>query len=897
MMVAKEATLYLIDGSSYIYRAFYGVRHLSTSTGIPTNAIYGFGNMLKRVLRERSPIYMAIALDAPGPTFRHDLSPDYKANRPRMPEDLSAQIPFIKRLITALGIPYMEIPGYEADDIIGTLATWASDQGAEVVMISGDKDLLQLVSPKVHMWDSMKDEVLGPAEVEKRFGVPASQVVEVMGLAGDSGDNIPGVPGIGPKTAQRLIKEFGSIENLLSALDKVSKEKERKRLETHSEQAIMSLALATIKCDVPLEKDWQEFELGEADLSDLINLYRELEFKKLLQELEGTQTSVEPEEIRRDYQLVTTTAGLEQILSQILQSPKVAFSVMISDEGSFGSDLVGLALAWGSEQGCYLPLSHQSESGSASLDQSVVMELLAPILSDPRVQKVIHNSKPAWIILNSLGVELSGLQFDTMLAAYVLDPGKRVQNLEVLAREHLDVSLVAFEDLVGTGKKRRSIASVPLEQVSSYAGDQAVFALQLADILDEKIKAANQVTLFNDIELPLVKVLARMEIKGVKVDVERLDLLAKGFSERLEVSGEKIYQMAGEPFNINSPQQLGRILFDKLGLPMGKKTKTGYSTSMEVLSSLSPHHPLPGEVLNYRSLMKMKNTYVDALPRMVNPDTGRIHTSYNQTATVTGRLSSSEPNLQNIPVRTEEGREIRRAFVADSGNLLISADYSQIELRILAHYSGDEALLEAFSKGEDIHLRTAAEIFGVQPDAVTLEMRHQAKAINFGIIYGMSSFRLARDLGIPQKTGREIIERYFERYQGVRSYVEEMPQTGREQGFVATLFNRKRFLPDLNSRNRNIRQFAERTAINTPIQGSAADIIKLAMIRIDEELERRSLPARMIMQVHDELVFEVEVGGAQEVAQLVQYEMESVASLAVPLVVEAGIGANWDEAH
>ena len=897
MMVAKEATLYLIDGSSYIYRAFYGVRHLSTSTGIPTNAIYGFGNMLKRVLRERNPIYMAIALDAPGPTFRHDLSPDYKANRPRMPEDLSAQIPFIKRLITALGIPYMEIPGYEADDIIGTLATWASDQGAEVVMISGDKDLLQLVSPKVHMWDSMKDEVFGPAEVEKRFGVPASQVAEVMGLAGDSSDNIPGVPGIGPKTAQRLIKQFGSIENLLSALDKVSKEKERKRLETHSEQAIMSLALATIKCDVPLEKDWQEFELGDADLGDLINLYRELEFKKLLQELEGTETSVEHEEIRRDYQLVTTAAGLEQILSQILQSSKVAFSVMISDEGSFGSDLVGLALAWGSEQGCYLPLSHQSESGSASLDQSVVMELLAPILSDPRVQKVIHNSKPAWIILNSLGVELSGLQFDTMLAAYVLDPGKRVQNLEVLAREHLDVSLVAFEDLVGTGKKRRSIASVPLEQVSSYAGDQAVFALQLADILDEKIKAANQATLFNDIELPLVKVLARMEIKGVKVDVERLDLLAKGFSERLEVSGEKIYQMAGEPFNINSPQQLGRILFDKLGLPMGKKTKTGYSTSMEVLSSLSPHHPLPGEVLNYRSLMKMKNTYVDALPRMVNPDTGRIHTSYNQTATVTGRLSSSEPNLQNIPVRTEEGREIRRAFVADSGNLLISADYSQIELRILAHYSGDEALLEAFSKGEDIHLRTAAEIFGVQPDAVTLEMRHQAKAINFGIIYGMSSFRLAKDLGIPQKTGHEIIERYFERYQGVRSYVEEMPQTGREQGFVATLFNRKRFLPDLNSRNRTIRQFAERTAINTPIQGSAADIIKLAMIRIDAELERRSLPARMIMQVHDELVFEVEVGGAQEVAQLVQYEMESVASLAVPLVVEAGIGANWDEAH
>ena len=897
MVVAKKATLYLIDGNSYIYRAFYGVRHLSTSTGIPTNAIYGFGNMLNRVLREKSPIYMAIALDAPGPTFRHDLSPDYKANRPRMPEDLSEQIPFIKRLITALGIPYMEIPGYEADDIIGTLATWASDQGAEVVMISGDKDLLQLVSPKVHMWDSMKDEVFGPAEVEKRFGVPASQVVEVMGLTGDSSDNIPGVPGIGPKTAQRLIKEFGSIENLLSALDKVSKEKERKRLEAHSEQAIMSRTLAEIKCDVPLDKDWQEFELGEADRDDLSNLYRELEFKKLLQELEGSEAGVAAEEIRRDYQLVTTPDGLEQILSQIRKSPKMAFSVMISDEDSFTFDLVGLALAWGPEQGCYLPLSHQAESSSASLDQSEVMTLLAPILSDPRVQKVIHNSKQAWIILNSLGVELSGLQFDTMLGAYVLDPSKRVQNLEVLAREHLDVSLLAFEDLVGTGKKRRSITSVPLEQVSSYAGDQAVFALQLAEILDEQIKAANQETLFNDIELPLVKVLARMEIRGVKVDVKRLDVLAKGFSERLEVSTEKIYDMAGEPFNINSPQQLGRILFDKLGLPMGKKTKTGYSTSMEVLSSLASHHPLPGEVLNYRSLMKMKNTYVDALPRMVNPGTGRIHTSYNQTATVTGRLSSSEPNLQNIPVRTEEGKEIRRAFVADSGNVLVSADYSQIELRILAHYSKDEALLEAFSKGEDIHLRTAAEIFGIQPDEVTAEMRRQAKAINFGIIYGMSSFRLAKDLSIPQKTGQEIIERYFERYQGVHTYVKEMPQTGREQGFVATLFNRKRFLPDLNSRNRNIRQFAERTAINTPIQGSAADIIKLAMIRIDAELERRELPARMIMQVHDELVLEVEGGSAQEVAHLVQHEMESVASLAVPLVVEAGIGANWDEAH
>jgi DNA polymerase-1 len=450
---------------------------------------------------------------------------------------------------------------------------------------------------------------------------------------------------------------------------------------------------------------------------------------------------------------------------------------------------------------------------------------------------------------------------------------------------------------VGSGRKRQALANLPVEQILAYAGDQAVYSLQLATSLEEKIKAANQTTLFRDIEIPLVRVLARMEMKGVKIDVERLEDLDRDFSARLEEIVERIYHLSGESFNINSPQQLGRILFDKLALPMGKKTKTGYSTSMEVLTALAPYHLLPREVLNYRTLTKLKNTYVDTLPRMVNRDTGRIHTSYNQTGTVTGRLSSSEPNLQNIPVRTEEGREIRRAFVADPGHLLISADYSQIELRILGHYSRDQALIDAFHKGEDVHLRTAAEIFEVEPHEVTAEMRRQAKTINFGIIYGMSVFRLARDLGIPQKKGRQILERYFDRYGGVRTYMEETPRLGREQGFVTTLLNRKRFLPDLKSRNHNVRQFAERTAINTPIQGSAADIIKMAMIRIDAELERKSLPARMIMQVHDELVLEVEASSARDVSALVQHEMESVASLAVPLVVQVGIGNNWDEAH
>lgn len=896
-MSEKEATLYLIDGSSYIYRAFYAVRHLSTSKGIPTNAVYGFVSMLNRVLRDKRPKYMAIVLDAPGPTFRHELSPDYKANRPKMPEDLSEQIPFIKRVIAALGIPCLEIAGYEADDIIGTLATRASEQGTNVVIISGDKDLLQVVSPRVQMWDTMRDEIFGPEEVEERFGVPVSQVVEVMGLTGDTSDNIPGVPGIGLKTAQRLIKEFGSVDKLLSDLGNVPSEKERKKLEAYAEQAISSRELAKIECDVPLDKDWQHLEVREIDRDDLIDLYRELEFKKFLQELGEQKDALEPHKTRGDYQLVTSAEDLKAILSRNRDQQQVAISVITPRKDSLGTDLVGLALAWEEDTGCYIPLAQLSEPGSSQLDPSSAATLLTPLLSDPAIFKVIHNSKLAWIVFKKLGVELLGVQFDPMLGAYVLNPGKRVQSLDDIAKEYLNVSLISYNDLVGTGKKRRNIASVPLVELSAYAADRAVSSLQLAKTLEEKIKAANQTTLFKDIELPLVRVLARMEMKGVKVDLERLEVLSRDFSERLEVSAEKIYDLAGESFNINSPQQLGRILFDKLALPMGKKTKTGYSTSMEVLRALAPYHPLPEEVLNYRSLTKLKNTYVDALPRMVNRDTGRIHTSYNQTATITGRLSSSEPNLQNIPVRTEEGREIRRAFVAAPGHLLISADYSQIELRILAHYSEDETLIKAFQKGEDIHLLTAAEIFGVQPDEVTAEIRRQAKTINFGIIYGMSSFRLAKDLGIPQKTARQTIERYFDRYRGVRSYVEETPKLGREQGFVTTLFNRKRFLPDLNSRNRNTRQFAERTAINTPIQGSAADIIKLAMIHIDQELETNSLPARMIMQVHDELVFEVEASAAREVAALVRDEMESVASLAVPLAVEVDVGTNWDEAH
>ncbi len=896
-MTSPERTLYLIDGTSYIYRAFYAVRHLSTSTGIPTNAVYGFVGMLNRVLREKGPEYVAIALDTPEPTFRHDLSPDYKANRPPMPEDLSAQLPYIKRLIVAYRIPCLEVPGYEADDIIGTLATWAGAQGAKVVIISNDKDLLQLVTPQVLMWDTVKDKVFGPAEVKERFGVPSDQLVEIMGLTGDSSDNIPGVPGIGPKTAQRLIREFGSIEGLLSDLGKVGPKKQRKKLEIFSEQAMISRELVKIKCDIPMDMDWQTLERVGSDRQALIDLYRDLEFGKLLQELGEETGTLEPAPVKRDYQLITATETLKSMLAQVHKSRKMAICALTSTKDPLDAELVGVALAWEAEAACYIPLGPPNAVSASLLDRSEAMQLLAPVLSDPDIAKVSHNIKTAWIALKKHGVELAGMQFDPMLGAYILNPDKRVQHLELLAREHLTETLVSYDDLVGTGKRRRDLESVSLDEASAYGGDQAVCSLRLAELLDEKIRASDQASLYYDIELPLVRVLARMEMKGVRVDVDRLEVLAEDFNERLKVSSGKIHAIAGEQFNINSPQQLGRILFDKLGLPMGKKTKTGYSTSMEVLSALKPYHSLPAEVLNYRSLSKLKNTYIDALPRMVKSDTGRIHTSYNQTVAVTGRLSSSGPNLQNIPVRTEQGREIRRSFVADPGCLLISADYSQIELRILAHYSKDKALINAFRNGEDIHLRTAAEIFAVNPDKVTEKMRRQAKAINFGIIYGMSAFRLAKDLGISRQEAGQTIKHYFQHYQGVRSYVENIPKVGREQGYVTTLFRRKRFLPDLHSRNHNVRQFAERTAINTPIQGSAADIIKLAMIRIDSVLEQKALPAHMTMQVHDELVFEVDANAVEEVSDLVQNQMESVASLAIPLVVKVGHGANWDEAH
>jgi DNA polymerase-1 len=718
-----------------------------------------------------------------------------------------------------------------------------------------------------------------------------------MGLAGDSSDNIPGVPGIGPKTAERLIREFGSIENLLANVAGVPRDKERSKLTAYADQARLSRELVTIDRTVPLNPEWERLRVGTPDRETLGSLFEELEFKKSLQELNG-ETRVGQdlrEQLRAE--LITTPEGLTGLASRLAGVPEIAISVVTAGAHAMTAQLVGMAIAWGPAAACYIPVGHAGQGAGRQLERQAVLAALSPLFQAEAQGKVCARAKSAWLVLKRYGTELGGLRFDPLLAAQLLDPEQRAQSLPVLAREHLNEALISFEDVAGTGKNERPVTALRPEEAALFAAGEATYSLRVAPILRRRLVAENLALLFRDIELPLVRALTRMEFTGVRVDVARLEQLAAHLDQRLDSSAKEIHHLAGGPFNINSPQQLGAILFEKLALPAIKKTKTGYSTDMEVLTALAPLHPLPAEVLNYRTLIKLKNTYADALPRLVNPETGRIHSSYNQMGTVTGRLSSSEPNLQNIPVRTEEGRAIRRAFVGDGGCELLSADYSQIELRILAHCSRDKALVAAFQEGEDVHLRTAAEVFGVDMKAVTADMRRQAKTINFGIIYGMSGFGLARELGIPQAAARAFIQRYFERYPGVRAYVEQAPLQARRQGFVTTIFQRRRFLPDLASRNRNLRQFAERTAVNTPIQGSAADIIKLAMVRIDSALEERGLAARMIMQVHDELVFEVDQEAVEEVIALVRERMESVVALNVSLRVSVGHGPNWDEAH
>ncbi len=881
-------TLLLIDGSSYIYRAYYAIRQsLTTHKGFPTKAIYGVTNMLISVLKKKDPQYVAVVWDASGPTFRHELYDDYKANRPPMPDDLSVQIPYIREVTGALGFPQLEVQGYEADDIIATLVEHMPDR--EILIITGDKDLLQLVSERVSIWDPMKDEFIDLNAVRQRFGLEPAQLKEVMALSGDTADNIPGIPGVGPKTAQKLIKTYGSIDDLMKSVDSL-KGKLKERMQQHGSRLSLWKKLVSLSTDVPVSTDLKSFVRHPPDQNRLRELFRELEFTSFLRELA-------PEKIISfdKYRSVVDEGELTAWMEEVRKSGLLVIDTETTSEFPMKADLVGISMCIEPPEAVYVPIGHSTDEPQLSLDK--VRSILAPVLEDPGVKKVGQNIKYDLLVLQNHKINLSGISGDTMIASYLLNPSRHQHNLEEIARDVLGYKMISFKEITSSQKGKRNFAKVPITLARDYSCEDVHVTALVKDILWDRLKEADLWDLFMKVEVPLIMVLARMEKAGILVDRQGLDALALEFADRMADVERQIHELAGHEFNINSPKQLQEILFVRLKLPQKKKTrkKTGYSTDVEVLKELAHHHPLPRKILEYRNLSKLKSTYVDGLKRMLDPETGRVHTSFNQTVTATGRLSSSDPNLQNIPVRTEEGRRIRALFTAPEGYFLLSADYSQIDLRVLAHYSRDPALVDAFRKGEDIHTRTASEIFGVVPGLVTSDMRRAAKTVNFGIIYGMSPYGLAKELDIPRKMAGEFIEKYFERYAGVKTYMEEIIREARTNGYVTTLLGRRRYIPDLNSRVRTVREFSERTAINTPIQGSAADIIKLAMLHVDENLKILDDKARILLQVHDELVLEVPESMIGEVSSMVTKTMESVVELRVPLKVNASWGRNWAE--
>ena len=872
----------LVDGSNYLYRAFYAIPALTNSKGFPTNAIYGFTNMLLKLLRELKPGYIVIAFDVKGPTTRHEEFTDYKATRKPMPDDLSPQIPFIKDIIRGFSIPVLEMQGTEADDIIGALAEQASQKGWRTVIVSGDKDLMQLIDENVTMVDTMKDKTYDVAAVKERFGVAPDKVVEILGLMGDTSDNIPGVPGVGPKTAQRLIEEYGSLEEVIQNADNLRNVKLRESFKKYAEQARLSRQLALIRKDIAIDFDLNEAARKEPDKELLTKLFSEFEFSSLLQEIrKGKPAST------KDCTVIADNQMLDDLLGKLRQCR--GFSCEFIWEKNQRSFLAGIATCIDGAS-FYIPLNRPGNKNQ--MDKKQVFVALTPFFSSDRIKKYFHNLKSTLVLQPDFNLQAAE---DTALMAYLLNPTKPSYELAEIAWEYLHEQLPSTPDTADV--KNNSLSAADIDKMAKHGAGRAEAIKKLGNLLPGKLKEIAADELYSKVEMPLLHVLAAMEKKGVLIDTKILNQMSVELGQLLSLSEDKIYKLAGEKFNINSPKQLQVILFEKLKLPTGRKTKEGYSTDMEVLTLLAQSHELPAEILSYRSLSKLKSTYVDALPALINPQTGRIHTSYNQTATATGRLSSSNPNLQNIPIRTPEGKRIRQAFIAAPGYELISADYSQIELRVLAHLSEDKALIDAFQSDEDIHARLASDIFCVFPEMVNAEMRRQAKVINFGILYGMSAFGLAKELSVAQKTAQAYIDGYFERYKKVRGYLNEILEGAKRDGYVCTILNRRRYLPELQSKIPSVRQFAERMAINTPIQGTAADLIKVAMVNIAHLLTKKNLAAQLIMQVHDELILEAPLKEKDEVAALVKKEMEEVIKLKVPLKVEITAGKNWDEAH
>ncbi len=900
--MSEQPDLVLVDGSSYLFRAFHALPPLTNSRGEPTGAVVGVVNMLNRLLKDYHPRYMAVVFDAPGKTFRDDLYAEYKANRPPAPDELKAQIPLLHQVVEAMGLPLLMEEGVEADDVIGTLARRAAAQGLQVLISTGDKDMAQLVDDHITLIDTMTGRKLDRAGVEAKFGVPPERIADWLALVGDSSDNIPGVPGVGPKTAAKWLQQYGSLDAIVANADAI-KGKVGEKLRASLDQLPLARELATIRTDLPLAIDLDDLTPRAPDRETLRRLFEQMEARRLLQSLAADDQPKDdppPPDTGGDYQVILEEAQLDDWIARLEKAELFAIDTETTSLDYMQARLVGLSLAVAPGEAAYLPLAHDYQGAPRQLDQAAVLERLRPLLEDPGRPKVGQNLKYDLTILARHGVALAGLRYDTMLESYVLDATATRHDMDSLARKYLDYRTTAYHQVAGKGRNQLSFDQIPLDQAAPYAAEDADITLRLHQTLWPRLAEEPGLRrVFEEIEMPLVPVLSRMERTGVRIDTQRLRRQSQELAAELQALEEQAHQLAGHPFNLGSPKQIGQVLFDELGLEVIRKTPKGApSTSEEVLQELAARgHELPAVILRHRSLAKLKSTYVDKLPEMVDPDTGRVHTSYHQAVAATGRLSSSDPNLQNIPVRTEEGRRIRKAFVPEPGWKMVAADYSQIELRIMAHLSGDPGLIEAFRQGLDIHAATAAEVFGYPgPDQVDPEARRRAKAINFGLIYGMSAFGLARQLGIGRDEAQDYIDLYFARYPGVRAYMERIRKQAHERGYVETLFGRRLYLPDIRARGPR-RAAAERTAINAPMQGTAADIIKRAMIQIDRWIEQKKPPVRMIMQVHDELVFEIHPDGLDNATAEIRTLMENAARLDIPLLVDIGIGDDWEAAH
>ena len=911
--------LILVDGSSFLFRAYHAMPDLATRTGQMTGAIYGVTNMLRKLIKECQPEHVAIVYDAKGKTFRNDLYDQYKANRPPAPQDLVTQIQYVHQITEALGFPVLCVPGVEADDVIGTLADQAANNGMDCLVVTGDKDMAQLVNEHITLVDTMKDQTLDAQGVFDKFGVHPEQIIDYLALVGDSADNIPGIPKVGPKTAAKWLAEYKTIDNLVEHADQIGG-KVGEYLRENLEQLALSQILTTIKLDVELDADHDELLFKNPDTVTLLQLYQELEFNtwareilsadhagddidSALNDFTGTEERPPTKMSSIDtsaYSTLFEEAELDDWLENLRAAGLFAIDTETTSLDPQQAGLVGLSFCAVEGEAAYLPLKHSYAGVPQQIDYDIALAKLKPLLEDASIKKIGQNIKYDQIVLAHHGIELNGIEFDTMLESYVTEAGITNQNMDTLAQRHLDHKTIAFKEVAGTGKKQLTFDQIDLDIAAPYAAEDADITLRLHQVLWPTVeKEASLQSLFRNIEMPLLPVLARTETHGVKLNATMLAQQSLEIGNTLQQLEASCHEAADEPFNIASPKQIQAILYDKLNLPVLKKTPGGQpSTAEGVLQDLADEgHVLPKLILEHRSLAKLKSTYTDKLPKLINPRTGRVHTSYHQAVAATGRLSSSDPNLQNIPVRTEEGRKIRAAFVAESGNKILAADYSQIELRLMAHLSKDERLVSAFQNGQDVHSATAAEVFGVDTDAVDREQRRRAKAINFGLIYGMSAFGLAKQLGIERKEAQDYINLYFDRYPGVKRYMDEMRTVAAEQGYVETLHGRRLYLPEINSSNFNRRQYAERTAINAPMQGSAADLIKLAMIEVDRWVSANQPDTRIILQVHDELVLEVPEANLAQMESMIGPLMTGVSDLIVPLVVDTGVGDNWKDAH